>query len=202
MVITKAYDFTSQFFDEIGLNHLTVPSRTSVPFTTHLFCSSSRLYTSTFTLEMAPNQKQPYLGALSSPPALACPYCLRHFKSKSGRTRHILSKHPVNRSESQARDSTAHRSPIPSSPPPSFHHPSPSTSHVMTSPPIPSLPLPSFHNPSPSPSRFMSSPPPSCHGFNADANIDIEHPHNNVSPITRVFHPTINGRSIFILHIH
>ena len=128
-------------------------------------------------------------------------HALRHFKSKSGHTRHKQSKNPVNRSKSQARNSTAHTSPIPSLPPPSFHHPSPSTSHFMTSP-IPSLPLPSFHNPSPSPSCFMSSPPPSCHGFNANANIDIKHPHNDVSPITRVFHPTINGRSIFFLHIH
>ena len=151
----KCMTFTSQFFDEIGLNCLTMLSHTSVPFTTHLFCSSSRLYTSTFTLEMAPNQNQSYLGALSSPPALVCPYSLQHFKSKSGRTRHIQSKHPVNKSESQAHDSTAHTLPIPSSPPPlSFHHPSPSTSHFMTSPPIPSLPLSSFHNPSPSPNHI------------------------------------------------
>ena len=151
---------------------------------------------------MAPNQNQPYLGALSSPPALACPYCLQHFKSKSGCTRHIQSKHPVNRSKSQVRNSTAHTSPIPSSPLWSFHHPSPSTSHFMTSPPIPSLLLPSFHNPSPSPSHFMSSPPPSCHGFNANANIGIKHPHNNASPITQVFHPTINDRSIFFFYIY
>ena len=38
----------------------------------HISFAPSRLYMSTFTLEMAPNQNQPYLGALSSPPALAC----------------------------------------------------------------------------------------------------------------------------------
>jgi hypothetical protein len=138
---------------------------------------------------MAPNRNHAYtLG--SPPPTLKCPHCPRHFKTKSGRTRHIQGKHPAspNRSEPHAPDTVARPSPIPS------------------------LPQPSFHDPSPVPSHFTPSLPPSSDrdGFNTDPNIDmdipninmdIEHPHPDVSRITRVFHPKLNGMSIFFIHI-
>jgi hypothetical protein len=162
---------------------------------------------------MAPNHYT--LG--SPPPTLACPHCLRHFKTKSGRTRHIQAKHPAgaNGPETHASDTAASRSPIPSFPQleASFHDSSPVPSHFIPSPSpssshfIPSPP-PSHFIPSPPPSHFIpsppSSPPPSCDGFIADPNIDMdiaEHPHPNASRITRVFHPMLNGMSIFFIYI-
>ena len=47
----------------------------------------------------------------SPPPTLPCPYCLRHFKTKSGRTRHIQTKHGA---ELQAPNLATHPSPQPS----------------------------------------------------------------------------------------
>ena len=143
-------------------------------------CSSGRSYTLTYTLAMVPNRNHAYtLG--SPPPTFACPCCPRHFKSKSGRTRHIQVKHLDYLSEPHALDTGAHTSPIPS---------------------LNSL-QPSFHNPSPDPSPSL---PPSCNEFNADPNIDmdsdIEHPHPNAPHITRVFHPKLNGMSIYIYIIY
>ena len=59
--------------------------------------------------------------------------------------------------------------------------------------PVPSLPQ---HDPSPVPSHFhMPSHPPSCDGSNADSNIDLD---INIDHVTQVFHPKLNGRSIFL----
>ena len=158
----------------------------------------------------------------SPPPTLKCPYCPRHFKTRSGRTRHIQAKHPTNGSEPHAPDTVAaartSTSPIPSPRQSSFHDPSPVSSHFLPSfhgpspvpshfmpsfhdpSPVPSHFMPSFHDPSPVPSHFMPSFPPSIDGFNdVDPNIDmdIERPLPDASCITRVFHPKLNGMSIF-----
>ena len=139
---------------------------------------------------MLPNRIHGYtLG--SPPPTLACPYrdCPRYFRSISGRTRHIIAKHLDNRSESHAPDTVARTSPTPSLMQLSFY---------MSSP----VPSPNRFISSPPPNRFMSeSPPPS---LNADLNyidMDIEHPPPNAFGITRVFHPNLNGMSIFFLYI-
>ena len=163
---------------------------------------------------MVPSQNHTYtLG--SPPPTLVCPFCPRRFNTKSGRTRHMEQKHPHDRP-----DTAAHTSPTPqpslhnSSPTrshflPSLHNPSPVPSHFMPSlhnpSPVPSHFTPSLHNPSPIPSpHFMQSPPPSCDEVNADPNIDmdVEHPRPDSSRLTRVFHPKLNGMSIYFLHIH
>ena len=138
----------------------------------------------------------------SPPPTLKCSYCPRYFKTKSGRTRHIqaLAKHPTNRSEPHAPDTTPQQSsfywssPFPSPFLPSFHDPSPIPSHFLPSfhdpSPVPSHLLPYFHNPSPVPPHFLlsfhdpslvpSHMPPSSDGLNDAADpiidMDIERP--------------------------
>ena len=162
-------------------------------------------------ISMLSNQNHTYtLGSL--PPNLtpACPCCPQRFKSKGGRTRHIQVKHPdyISQPHASAPDTGAHTSPTPSLNllQPFFHDPSPvhasapdTGAHISPTPSLNSL-EPSFHDPSPVPSHYMPSLPPSCDGFNADSDIDMdkEHPHPDTSPITRVFHPKLNGMSIYI----
>ena len=129
----------------------------------------------------------------SPPPTIACPHCPRHFKTKSGRTRHIQAKH-------SAENAPAHP-PHPSSPAatvPTFHDPSlsPIPSHLRVSPSMPPSfdglnadhdvdivlpPQPSFHDPSPVLSHFTQSIPPFT-GFNADDAMDIAPPTMLSSP--------------------
>lgn len=153
----------------------------------------------------------PNAYTLGPPPTLPCPHCLRYFRTKSGRTRHITihlaneSEHP----EPHAPDTAA--SPIPSLEL-SYHDRSPVPPHFTPSL-SPSLDEfnadPNFdidiEHPRSNASRASASPipslsPPPCDGFNADPNIDmdIEHPHPNPPRITRVFHPKLNGMSFFL----
>ena len=167
--------FTSQFL----MNSDLTACQCRLSLLCHLPKVSSSSGTLTCTLAMVPNQNHAYtLG--SPPPTLACTYCPRYFKSKSGRTRHIQAKHPANRFESHAPNTVAHSSPIPS------------------------LPQPSFHDPSPVPSHFIPSLPPSCDEFNADPNIDtdIEHPLPDTSCITRVFILSLMVCQSIFVHIH
>lgn len=150
--------------------------------------SSGISYTSTYTLAMAPNQNHDYsLG--SPPPTLACPFCPRHFKSKSGRTRHIQAIHPANGS---APGTAASATPPPLQPPPHNSSPAPHTPDTAAHISLPPQPP---HDP---------SPVLSYDGFDANPNmdIDIEHPHPDASRISRVFHPKLNGMPIFFLLIH
>ena len=98
-------------------------------------------------------------------------------------------------------------SPVPSHFIPSLN-PSPVLSHFMPSlisSPVPShlMPSESLHDPSPVPSRFMPSPSPSCDGVNTNPNIDTDvEPERSPdcpdsSRLTRVFHPKLNGMSIY-----
>ena len=89
-------------------------------------------------------------------------------------------------------------SPVPSPFMPSVN-PSPIPSRFMPSP------SPSCDDPSPVPSHFMPSASPSCDGIdtNPDIDMDVEHPPGrpDSSRLTRVFHPKLNGMSIYFLHI-
>jgi len=122
-------------------------------------------------------------------PTFACPSCLRHFKSKGGRTRHIQAKHTTP-------DPTTRPSPIPTSPQPSLHNTSPVPSAFASPPALPASldsdipnfdpdvedhatpdptthpsPQPSFHNTSPIPYAFTS--PPASHDI-PPPDLDIE----------------------------
>lgn len=71
---------------------------------------------------------QERVGSLAPQKALGCPYCPRHFYTKSGRTRHIQAKHQA------ATDAAGHPSPVPTPSPQSFHNslppsPDPPSSH-------------------------------------------------------------------------
>lgn len=118
---------------------------------------------------MSQNPELHYYSLGSPPPTIACPFCRRYFKTKSGRTRHIQAKHPADSSEPLAPDTAAPPSPVPShfapSLPPSCGNSDGFNADMDIASPISSLPQPSFHNPSPAPSHSAPSFPPS---FNAD----------------------------------
>jgi hypothetical protein len=96
---------------------------------------------------------------LGSPPTLACPYCPRHFRSKGGRTQHILAKHHT---DSEGREPHGSNPSLPSSPVPS------------------SLPHEFYYEQTPSPIPFESTtPPPSpeeVNTANPDIDVDVEQP--------------------------
>jgi hypothetical protein len=104
----------------------------------------------------------------SPPPTLTCPFCLRHFHSKGGRTKHIQVKHRTNGS-----NGNPHALSLPPSPVPSLALSSvPShTGNVQFEQPLSFIP-----------SQSTPSPPPS-HGefYAADNNSDIgfEYPQFN-----------------------
>lgn len=157
--------------------------------------SSGISYILTYALAMASNQNHDYsLQVGSPPPTLACPFCPRHFKSKSGRTRHIQSIHPDNGSAPgtlAAASSTPQPPPHNSSPVPDHDHAPDTAADTSPTPPPPQ----------PHPHDSSLSPVLSYDGFDAnhsiDSDIDIEHPHPDTSRISRVFHAKLNGMSMF-----
>jgi len=177
---------------------------------------------------MVPNRYlQPHnTYALGSPsPAIACPYCLRHFLSRGGRTRHIQARHQAE-SRSHEPNPSAPPSPIPDS---SSHPPSPIPSNYTPLPPSNSTPPPSNHATPPhsnytSPPPFNSVIPPADYGLspffdylppplhggieiaalNLDAEDDLDaapgmnHPQVPDAPsITRAYHPKLDGKVDF-----
>ena len=141
----------------------------------------------------------PYsLGSGSPLPTIACPYCPRFFKTKSGHTRHIQAKHTADNSEPHAPATAAH----PSLTPLSFHNPtSPVPSHFAAPSPSSSRdefnldgadshPSPqSFHDRSPVPSHFAPSPSSSRDEFNLDGA--------DLHPSPQYFHDRSPGPSHF-----
>lgn len=154
----------------------------------------------------------------SPPPTLACPYCLRHFHSKGGRTKHIQVKHHGD----HANGPNPHSSYLilPPSPVPSESS-SNSSSHSVQfeRPPSPIIPSDSTPwSPSPSPSLGEAD---TADNF-ADIGIDAEYPQFNqdhIPPdlntgdelnedlpprdnpmpveqhtITYIYHPKLNGK--------
>jgi len=138
----------------------------------------------------------------SPPPTIACPYCPRYFKTKSGRTRHIQAKHSDRPDTTAAHPHPslplATASPGPSGFVPSLPPYDGFDADMDIASPILSLPQPSFHNPSPVPSHFAPSFPPSCDGFNADRDMNIASPilsspqlsFHNPSPVPSHFAPS------------
>jgi len=156
----------------------------------------------------------------SPPPTIPCPYCLRHFRSRGGRTKHIRAHH-ANESEPQEPNAFMPSSPITLS---SSKSPSPPQSPI----PSDSTPQPpSAHTPPPLSGYIPSPQPMSPHldsiGLNLDArdarsnsgymspNIGDEihegtplrdgasDPHAPDSPsVTRTYHPKMNGKLIVL----
>jgi hypothetical protein len=143
-------------------------------------------------------------GLNPGPPAIACPYCPRHFRSRGGRTKHILARHQADESEHHEPNPSAPPSPIPYSSP---HPPSPVPSELSSSH---YMPPPADYAPSPLPEYYM--PPPSCGGAdaappNSDDEDDIgyallrggmSNPQvPDTLPISRAYHPKLDGESVF-----
>ena len=165
-----------------------------------------QFYTIIYTLIMLPNRNLRVQNAFtlgSPPPTLACPHCPRHFRSTGGRTKHIRAKHQTDVSR----------------------HPDPNQSRPPS--PTQSLSQPPPEPPSPVPSNSPTQPPPLRRGFN-HADLDTEHPYSdpgyalpesysdvvNEDPppaggraipippsVTRVYHPKLDGKLIFLKYI-
>lgn len=159
---------------------------------------------------------------LGSPlPTLACPYCLRHFRSRGGRTKHIRARHPEEGSNSAHGPNLS----VPLSPTQSLH------SQPLS--PIPSDMIPPRQFPPQSPpNSFPPDTVPPSHGRpdsagpdNETSFSDLGHappgPYPNIgdemnrepslggrvnnqdvpdpSRVTRIYHPKLDGKSRFFL---
>jgi hypothetical protein len=145
----------------------------------------------------------------SPPPTLACPHCPRHFRSKGGRKKHIQKKHGTDGLEPQESRSSPSLSPLPS---PQAVPSSPHSHELYERPPSTTMS---------DPTKPPSSPSPPSRGGSDhfDVDMDIEHPDfdqdetppqeplgsfgfgqelsRNSSPVTRTYHPKLNGKSSF-----
>jgi hypothetical protein len=128
----------------------------------------------------------------SPPPTFACPYCPRHFKAKSGRTRHIQAKHSGVAKPNAPDPDLSH---ISSSPQPSFHGTNPVSSNFASPPPD----LDDIFIDEPNAYLDMDDPqfdqgPP---GGNPD---DVRGQHGPDAPrTTRIYHPKLDGVLSFSL---
>lgn len=155
----------------------------------------------------------------SPPPTLACPYCLRHFRSKGGRTKHIRARHPEEGSDAHGPNPSVPLSPMhsqPSSPIPSAMIPpwsplqSPPQSPPNSFPPDAVLP-PSHERPdsagpdNETPFFDLGHTPPGPYPDIGDemnrepllgggvGDQDVPDP----SRVTRVYHRKLDGKSSF-----
>src|SRR3981081_929699 len=160
----------------------------------------------------------------SPPPTFECPYCIRHFLSRTGRTKHIRARHQV---EYGLHEPNPY---VPPSPIPYLlsHPPSPILSNYTpppsnyTPPPSNYTPLPPCNYTPPPPFDHVLAPadrvspsfsgylPPPLHGgveiaaLNSDAEDDLDvapgmnHPQvPDASSVTRVYHPKLDGKVDF-----
>lgn len=130
---------------------------------------------------------------------IACPYCRRHFRSRGGRTKHIRARHRDRVESGPYYEPLSAPPPIPSS------HPNPN--------PFNHTPPPLSDYPPPSP---LSDLPASLHGdveiaaldLDADDDMDAAPGMNDPRvpdgpPITRAYHPTLDGEvDFFFLGMH
>jgi hypothetical protein len=181
-------------------------------------------YPLNYSLIMVPNRNLRIQNAFTlgfPPPTLACPHCLRHFRSKGGRTKHIRSKHPEEGSDMYSPNPSVPPSPMQSLPQSRSQSSSPIPPNTI---PLSPLQSPS-HPPSPFPPDTVPLPP---HRGPDSVGSDIENPFSDlghVPPglysdfgnemnreppprsgmsdqgipdpprITRIHHPKLNGNS-------
>jgi hypothetical protein len=141
---------------------------------------------------MPPNRNLQIRGAFmpGSPPPLTCPYCPRRFRSKSGRTQHMLAKHNAEVHDPNGSSSSLSPSPLPSplqqSPSHEFHH----------EPPSSPIEHPIFdRDETPPGSDFHIG-----HELSRDSSPgDCARERRVPAPprVTRVYHPKLNGKSNF-----
>jgi hypothetical protein len=150
----------------------------------------SLFFLALFLPTMPPNQNMQAI-MLGSPPTLACPHCLRHFRNKSGRTQHILAKHNAEvhapKGPSLSLSPSPLPSPLPQSPSHELHHEQPSSP----------IEHPNFdRDETPPGSYFYVRHESSRDSSPGDCARDWRVP--GPPRVTRVYHPKLYGKSRFL----